>query len=386
MERDKTITRVIIQQPSLPGYRIPLFQRLAAQQGIELCVYYSDSNKTLENAEPEGLDTHCVPMWVKNIGRRKVKWHGAQWNGAKKGSCDVLVLSWDAQYLSLIPALLRARFNRIKTILWGHGYSKCESPVRKTIRDTIGRLADGLLFYDANTARSFLSAGWSKERIYTAPNSLDQADIQCARQWWQDRPEQLKAFQTEHGLRGGKNIIYIGRIYEENRLDILIQALQKVKHKLPDVQLLVIGNVNETARELQQLAVAHGVTDCIRWLGPVYAEERIAPFMLSSQLFCYPANIGLSIMHAMGYGLPVVTGDHIASHNPEIHVLCNGENGCLYRHLDVDDLEAKLSSLLNFPGKTLEMGSCARESVLRDFTIQKMADGFLEAIRSVVQD
>jgi glycosyltransferase involved in cell wall biosynthesis len=377
------ITRVNIQQPALPQYRVPFFMELAGREGVKVKLFYSSVDNELENKVAPGVDMEFVPMWLRRIGSRHLMWHSAQWDGARLGACDVLVLSWDAQYVSLIPALIRARFNRIKTILWGHGYSKDEAWYRKRIRNGIARLADALVFYDFVTAKKFLDAGWDQAKIYVAPNSLDQAEIQKARSEWLEEPDRLARFQSENGLAGRTNIIYIGRIYKENRLDLLIKALPQIKAATPNIRILIIGRENQTASALQSLAKKLDVADSIRWLGAIYDEEKIAPYMLSSKLFCYPANVGLSIMHAMGYGLPILTGDNIISHNPEIGILKNGGNGCLFPHADVNALAARMNELLASPERLAFMGVAARTEVLNSFTTKKMADGFMSAINHV---
>jgi len=373
-------TRVIIQQPALPKYRVPFFAELAGREGVKVKVLYSSADNELDNQVSPEIDLEFVPMWVHRVGSRHLMWHSAQWNSARRGTCDILVLSWDAQYLSLIPALLRSRFSGIRTILWGHGYSKNEAWYRKRIRDSIAMLANALVFYDFVTAKRFIDSGWGKERIFVAPNSLNQEEIQKARVEWLGESERLARFRRGEALDGHVNIIYIGRVYEDNRLDLLIKALPLIKEAVPDIQILIIGKLNDTACTLQSLAERLDVADSIRWLGAIYQEEEIAPYMLSAKLFCYPANIGLSIMHAMGYGVPVLTGDNIASHNPEIHILKNDENGCLFQHANVDALAARIISLVNSPERLASLGSSARAAVLDSFTIKKMADGFMSAV------
>jgi glycosyltransferase involved in cell wall biosynthesis len=381
----KTCRSVIIQQPALPKYRKPIFRELANRAGVNLKVYFSNNDASLENVKADGFDAKPFPIKSFTIGKRKLMWHSAQWDSARRGACNVLILSWNVQYLSLIPTLVRARFNGIRTILWGHGFSKTESPLRKWTRDAIGRLADALVFYDHVTAKKFVDSGWSKKRIFVAPNSLDQFEIQRAREkWLQDLPA-LREEQIKRGLVDKKNLIYVGRIYQENRLDLMVSALPEILKKHSDIQLLVIGEVNDCALEIQCQAEKLGVSHLIKWLGPIYDEQTISLYMLSSQLFCYPANIGLSIMHAMGYGVPVITGDNISTHNPEIHVLRNGENGILFHHLDSNDLAEKISFALSSPGFLARMGRISRETVLGGFTIKHMVDGFISAIETVLE-
>ena len=58
---------------------------------------------------------------------------------------------------------------------------------------------------------------------------------------------------------------------------------------------------------LQSIAEELDVEQYVRWLGSIYDEAQLAPWFLTADAFVYPGAIGLSVLHAMGYGLPVVT-------------------------------------------------------------------------------
>jgi glycosyltransferase involved in cell wall biosynthesis len=370
----------MVQQPALPKYRVPFFRECASRPGISLVVRHG-AVPGLPNEAPEGFQASFEPLRIIRIGRQELLWHGAQWRHLTRRETDVAVLSWNARYLSLLPSLLRARVLGMPVVLWGHGYSKEENPLRLAVRDCLARLAQAVLFYNYATAKTFLDRGWRAERVYVAPNSLDQAAIAQVRDRWLGDPPRLKEFQRQRGLDGGPVLINVGRIYPENRLETLVRALPVVAARWPTVKLVVIGKVAEEAQRLQQLARSLSVAGRIFWAGAIYDEEQIAPWMLTAALFCYPANIGLSIMHAMGYGLPVITGDSLTSHNPEIEVLQDGVNGVLFKHDDAVALAAVINDLLGDPGRLAAMSAAARRAIEAGYTIPKMADGFMAAVR-----
>src|SRR5687768_14253077 len=114
--------RLVIQQPALPRYRIAPFALLAQRPGIDLTLLYGDAPDAPATVEPAGF---CgVFSHIRSIWGGRLLWHGASWRYATRRRADVLILSWNVRFLSLIPTLLRARANGVKTILWGHGYSK----------------------------------------------------------------------------------------------------------------------------------------------------------------------------------------------------------------------------------------------------------------------
>ncbi|MEZ8107178.1 glycosyltransferase family 4 protein [Vibrio cortegadensis] len=376
-------TRVAIQQPSLAKYRIPLYEALSNFDDMEFELIYSTNDDSLPNEKPTSFRGEYLPMKRFRVGRRVLMWHSAQWSLVNDN--DVVILSWDLQYLSLIPSLIKARMLGVKTILWGHGYSKNDSKIRKFLRDSVGRLANGLLFYDYHTADSFIKEGWNKHEIFVAPNSLDQKEIQYARALWLNSHDCLEQFTIDNSLTDKENIIYIGRVYSENRLDLLIHAIKHLKYQNRSVQLLIIGKENEHTDELKVLAKRLGVTNDIKWLGAIYDEKEIAPYMLSSSLCCYPSNVGLSVMHAMGYGVPVLTNDNIKSHNPEIYVIDDGINGIFYKENDAVDLANKINEFF-ISEKKHELGINGRRKMLSEYTMGNMANGFYKCIRGVLDE
>lgn len=377
------IIRVSIQQPALPKFRIPLFKSLAEQDNIDLHLYYSINDPTLPNVEAEGFKASYEPIYKFNILNRTVLWHHPQWSSASDDKSDVLVLSWDMHYLSLLPAMLRAKINKVSVILWGHGYSKKENKVRKYLRELPAKFASALVFYDYNTANTFIQSGFSKNKIFVAPNSIDQSQIKKASSHWKSRKDELIKFQEKWKINPAQSIVYIGRIYSENRLDVLIKALPQLIKKKPGVKLILIGEGGEEEIQLKQLADSLKVSDYIIWTGAIYDEIDIAKWMLSSTVFCYPENIGLSILHAFGYGLPVVTSDNILAHNPEIHAFKDRENGLFYKSGSIGNLSDTINNILDKPDETALLSKIAIKTVEEDFNILTMVAGFKSAIESV---
>jgi glycosyltransferase involved in cell wall biosynthesis len=372
--------RVVVQQPALPKYRVPVFRELARRPGITLRLLYS-SVPGLTNVEPDGFAGEYVPTSRLQIRGRSIGWQQSQLSGAAPHTADVLVLSWDLNFLSLLPALVRARMNGVGTILWGHGYSKNEVPWRARMRRTVARLADAVMFYNHGTARQFVDAfGWKPSRVFVALNSLDQAPIEAARQQWLDRPEALEQFRREKDLGDGPVVLFVSRLEAENRVDLLIDAAGSLIKDFPGLKIIIVGKGPDQPR-LQALARRHRLEASVRFLGAIYGEPELAPWFLSSDVFCYPANIGLSLLHAFGYGLPAVTSAQIESQNPEIEALRPEENGLLYAHGDVASLAGALRRLFTDRSLRDRLAENALATVRSEFCLERMVDGFERAIR-----
>ena len=190
----------------------------------------------------------------------------------------------------------------------------------------------------------------------------------------------LAQFQREKGIDGEDNIIFVSRLEWANRVDLLVRATALLaKGDRPTVKTIIVGAGAEL-ESLKRLATELGVSDHVRFTGAVYGEQDIAPYWMSAKVFCYPRNIGLSLIHAFGYALPVVTTDSRESQNPEIDAFEPGENGMTYRDLDVEDLARVLNGMLADRDRTGAMSRRAHQTVLGKFSLQSMVDGMEAAI------
>jgi glycosyltransferase involved in cell wall biosynthesis len=371
--------RVIVEQPSLAKYRLPVFQELARRPGLDFTLCYSKA-PTLPNVDPEGFHARFVPSWRRTVAGRRIIWNSSCWRNAQRDATDVLVLNWNLNHLNLLPTLLRARANGIATVLWGHGYSKSEANWRRAGRHGAAKLATALLFYNLSTAEKFIEQGWPRERIYVALNALDQRPVQAARRAWLENPERLAAFRREQGIAEGPVLLYVSRIKPENRVDLLIRATASLRRPHPGLRTVIVG-IGAPLEELKALAAAEGVADTVRFTGAVYDEMALAPWFLSADAFCYPANIGLSLLHAFGYGLPVITTARNDLQNPEIEALAPERNGLVYRHDDLDSLVATLDQLITDRELRARLSAEAHVTASQRFNLQTMVDGMEHAIR-----
>lgn len=371
--------RVVLQQIALPRYRLPVFQELSRRPGIKLKLIYAQT-PGIPNVEPAGLDATFAPVWQRRIAGQIVYWHGAQWDYATRRQADVLILSWNARFASLVPALTRAAVEGVPTVLWGHGYSKHEAGWRAWPRRKVAEMATALLFYNHTAARRFIDAGWDPKRIYVALNALDQQPIAAARAHWSARPDELAAFRRARGLDGRPVVLFVSRLEADNRVDLLLEAAAKMRSAGWPITLAIVGK-GPDEQPLRSLAGRLGLSDHVRFVGAVYDEMALAPWFLSADVFCYPANIGLSILHAFGYGVPVVTCDRIESQNPEIEALEHGANGLLYRDGDVGALSEALARIIDDRPLRQAMSDAATRTVLERFTLGNMVDGMEAAVR-----
>ena len=371
--------RVVIQHFGLPRYRLAVFRALAAVDGIDLKVVYGRA-PGLANVEPAGFVGEPAPLRTINTPLGYFGWDSSQWRHARRSAADVLILTWNTRFLSLIPALARARRRGVRTLLWGHGYSRREARWRRGLRRAAATVADGVIFYGRRDAERFVAATDRRESTFVVTNSLDQGPIQEARERLLADPEALERFRLDNDLEGRRVLLFVSRYKPENRLELLLDAAGRLVVEYPQLAVVVIGDGTASRPELQDVVARPSLGEVVRFVGPLYDEDRLAAWFLSAEVFAYPSNLGLSVLHAFGYGLPVVTGSAGERNPPEWQAIVDGGNGLLFEDGDAGSLAATIGRLLEDDALRQRLGDEARRTALEDYTLDGMVGGLTAAI------
>ncbi len=137
-------------------------------------------------------------------------------------------------------------------------------------------------------------------------------------------------------------ILFVGRVAEEKHLDVLIRAVARLDPAL-EATLDIVGG-GDLLNHLKKLAAEVGIGDRTTFTGYVSDEELKAAYTRST-VFAIPSIAELqsiATMEAMSSGLPVVAANAMALP----HLVHDGENGYLFEPENVDDLAAKLTTVL----------------------------------------
>jgi glycosyltransferase involved in cell wall biosynthesis len=140
-------------------------------------------------------------------------------------------------------------------------------------------------------------------------------------------------------------IVFVGRVTGEKHIDVLLRAVARLDPAL-DAKVDIVGGGDQLA-QLKQLAVSLGIRANVNFTGYV-SDEELRSTLTKASIFAMPSIAELqsiATMEAMASGLPVVAADAMALP----HLVHDGENGFLFTPGDVDDLTAKLATMLTMP-------------------------------------
>lgn len=369
--------QVLIIQPLVPEYRLSLFRRLARHEG--LCVNVLASSRipglNLLSVAHDEVQIDLMHPCLGLFGNRFF-WQRNMRIDPSMGEGDVLVISGNLRFLSNIPLIWKAKKKKIGVVWWAHGSSNTPNWFRSLIIRFIVRLVEVRLLYTDKEKETYARLGCPAAKLHALNNAIDLAPIEKAILSWQG--QRLLHFQQREHIANKKLLLFCGRRTRTVSLGLVFAALAQLKNTSPNHLFVIIGPdrccdaAGEKAREL-------GVDDCVRWIGPMFDQNALAPWFLSADCFVFPGPIGLSIIHAFAYGLPVIVPD--CEHKPEIAAFSDGENGLFYRNGNTGDLASKITAITGNQMLQRKLSANAKQIVAKRFNLDHMLDRFVGAIK-----
>src|SRR5581483_8267639 len=216
--------------------------------------------------------------------------------------------------------------------------------------------ADGLLLYGDRAKSIGVHCGFPAERLYVMYNSLDfEFQQRCAAEI---PPHESAALRRAlFGSHVTPIVIGTARLTEKKRFDLLIRALGMINRRSRRVDLLLVGD-GPARSALQTLARSEGVN--VAFAGACYDEPQLARYFACACVTASPGEVGLTCMHSLGYGVPVITHNDPGRQMPEFEAIVPGITGDLVEPDNVVDLAAKLDRWTQHP----EVSEAVRKACL----------------------
>lgn len=323
-----------------PHYRWPIFKAMADNFDIDFCfgpnTVYTKSIKT--------FDYNKLPGFTKMLRNRrligKFYWQSGALSMAFKPYRQYIMLG-EAYCVSSWLIALIAKLLGKRTICWTHGWYGRESGVKKIISKWFYSLFSEVLTYNDYAGRLLADGGIPANRIRTIGNSLDSYTHRQMRAQLRNTDIFTSHFGNNHPV-----LLYCGRIQQSKRLDLMIDAATRLKAQGRNVNLVFVGKDDEDVG-LDKLAEAQGLAQSIWLYGPCYDEDTLAELFYNSALCVSPGNVGLTAVHALSFGCPVVTHDNLPYQGPEFEAIRSGVTGDFFVQNDAESLAATVSKWLD---------------------------------------
>ena len=253
---------------------------------------------------------------------------------------DKYITLGDVRSISTWLFLIIARVIRKPVYIWTHGWYGKETGVEVRVKKLFYRLPKGILLYGNYAKELMIKEGVSPSKLYVLHNSLDYSSQLVLR-----KELVLKPVYQDHFGNKNQTLILICRLTPRKRIDMLIDALSSLKAKGLLYNAVIVGDGNEREK-LQSQAKQCGVDNQIWFYGPCYDEKTNAELIYNSDLCVTPGDIGLTAIHVMMFGVPVLTHDDYPHQGPEFEAIHVGLTGAFFKSGSVESLSESIVSWL----------------------------------------
>ena len=346
--------KVVIYQTIVPHYRKPIFDIIGRHVDLTL-VYTGNTAVPGDNYLLEKIPCLNLPKIGAIHGRRLMSICRDK---------DVFISMHGPRSLDIDNIKLFCP--HIRTIKWGIGvmasYNTRYDEGNKSQRFIkITNKCDAALFYSDYPRQKYASMGVQKEKMFVANNTVavEKIEMQLSRK---------------------RNILFIGTLYKQKKIDLLINAYCKaygINRNLPD--LVVIGDGDQRTI-LEKQVLEYELDKKIRFLGQINDDQTLKEHFVEALACISPDQAGLSVLKSMGYGVPFVTCRNAIT-GGEIFNIHNGIDGVVLDSLD--DLCEVILDIADNREKYIEYGKSAMSYYYAERTPEIMAKGFLDAIEYV---
>lgn len=246
---------------------------------------------------------------------------------------DTFLLTGDFSW-SYLPFLYLCKFTGKKVYGWGHGEKKKSKNTWPFIKRMYDML-DGYFPYGNGGKQRLIELGFPEEKFHVIYNSLvDHVDG--------EQNIRLKSdIFKEHFGNDFPVVMFIGRLTPVKKLNELLEVCAAHKSKEIDYNLLFVGDGTEK-QKLEQLAKSLGMEERVWFYGECYEGEELDRLLYNSDLCASPGNIGLTALHAMQFGVPVLTHENFELQGPEYETVKPMKTGIFFKCGSKDDLADKM--------------------------------------------
>ncbi len=376
--------KVFLLCSSPTPYKNPLFEKLAASEGMDLfvafCVWKSGT-RPWDLGELNGVRHEVLGGW--HIPKGKGNYIRVNWpviSRLRSEKPDVVVIA-GYNHPTMMMAIAYCVLTNTPFVMQGETWIEREgvkAALKRTLLHPVLFKAGAFLVTGTLGRRYWVSQGYDEGRIRVFANTPDVEYYE--RQMEGISREEVAGLRKSWGCGERRVAVFVGRLIRVKGVDLLIRAMREMDDG--DRPLLVIvGDGTERAR-LEEMAEGLPIV----FSGFLQMDELPLVYA-AADYFVLPSRVepwGVVVNEAMACGLPVVLSGQVGAH---ADLLCSGTedgNGELVQGPTVENLAMALVRMSRASADDYaRMGGRSRE-IVQAWKYDASVQGFQEACRMAV--
>lgn len=248
-------------------------------------------------------------------------------------------------WISIILATLILRIKGKKVFNWTHGILTNHRNLKNKIYFIFYKyFFDGLLLYGNRAKENLINLGFNENNIKVIYNSLNYKE-QVKLRGTLTLKERQNIRSSLFSNPNNDQLIFIGRLTVQKKLNLLIKSIKLLKDENVFVNLLFVGDGNQK-KDLQSQIDKYKITDQVCFYGASYNEIQNYKLISSSECCVAPGEIGLTAMHSLMFGVPVISHNNQNKQMPEFEAILPNVNGFLFEYGNTIDLKEQIKNAL----------------------------------------
>ncbi len=311
-------------------YRAPIYKKMDKELDCDfyIATWPKIPFKQMNYSDLKGFKKNIQTKWFFN---NKMYW--------QIGAIKLLFSPYKHYILTGVPhclttwiILLGAKITGKKTYLWTHGWYGDETLLKKIIKKMFFSLSYKVLLYGNYAKNLMIKEGYSKEKLIVIYNSLDyKSQLKLRRKITKTNIYQ-HYFNNNYPV-----LLFIGRIQKSKKIDLLFEAILQLKVQGNLFNLILIGkNYNDI--DINENINYRNLKNNVWLFGECYDEQLISELIYNADLCVSPGFVGLTAMHCLVYGLPVITHNNFPNQAPEFEAIEPDVTGDFFIEDSVEDL------------------------------------------------
>ena len=191
------------------------------------------------------------------------------------------------------------------------------------------------------------------------------------------------AFRARLGIGHAPLVLFLSRLNFKKGLDLLVPAFARVRARIPDAVLAIVGPDNEGyGTKVHGWVTEQGLVDAVRFVDHLDGEAVLQAYV-DADVFALPSyteNFGMVVAESLACGTPVVISDQV-----NIHGEVAAAGAGLVTRCDAGEVAEALCVLLADAPRRAVMGAAGRALVQRKWTWDVVARQLTAEYEKVIE-
>jgi glycosyltransferase involved in cell wall biosynthesis len=374
--------RLLALSEIIAPYRIPVFNELARQSGIDLhVVFLAENDPTLRQWTVRKDEIHfsyeVLPAWRRRIAGHNILLNRGVARSLEQRMTDHILVG-GYNYLASWQALAWARRKQIPVLLWVESTGQDKRGHHRPVefaKAAFMQRCDRFVVPGRSSLEYLMSYHLPRRAIFTAPNAVDiEFFARSASLVRRDAAARRRALQLP-----SRFFLFVGRLVREKGVFDLLEAYGRLDPGIREKVGLVFAGDGVSRPELIRRAasIAPGTIQFPGFL----QRECLASYYALADAFVFPTRTdpwGLVVNEAMACGLPVISTRAAGCTADLVKERCNGR---VVEAGEIRQLAGAMDELARDPIMRTAMGRQSTERIAR-YSPQLCAAGIAEAVFS----